>query len=329
MKRLPQVLCLGEVLFDCLADQPGQPLTAVTSWTPYLGGAPANVAAALVKLGTPAAFLGCVGDDAVGKRAIAELAAAGIDLQGIQVHPQAPTRQVYVTRSAQGDRTFAGFGQQLATTVFADTHLQAAQLPEFLFATASYLVLGTLELAYPHSRAAIWQAVELAKRQGVKILVDVNWRPIFWPEPDLAPELIQALLQQADFWKLSQEEAEWLFQTTEPDAILKQVATVPTGVLITAGEQGCTYAIGERVGQVPAFPVAVVDTTGAGDGFVAGFVHQLCLHENKLLTDPELIRRMVLYASAVGALTTMKPGAIAAQPTATAVEAFLAAQSML
>ncbi|MDY7015050.1 MAG: PfkB family carbohydrate kinase, partial [Cyanobacteriota bacterium] len=59
----PRVLCLGEILFDCLADQTGRSLDAVESWTPYPGGAPANVACALTKLGTPSAFMGCVGQD--------------------------------------------------------------------------------------------------------------------------------------------------------------------------------------------------------------------------------------------------------------------------
>jgi fructokinase len=67
----------------------------------------------------------------------------------------------------------------------------------------------------------------------------------------------------------------------------------------------------------------VKDTTGAGDGFVAGFIHQLCQHGLKCLATPEAAKNVVKYASAVGALTTTKPGAIAAQPTASEVEAFL------
>jgi len=96
--------------------------------------------------------------------------------------------------------------------------------------------------------------------------------------------------------------------------------------LVTSGEKGCAYCLSENEGRVPAFSVEVVDTTGAGDSFVAGFVHQLCQLGIHSLADPETAKKVVTYASAVGALTTMKPGAIAAQPTAAKVEAFLNSQ---
>jgi fructokinase len=106
----PRVLCLGEILFDCLADQLGRSLEDVESWTPYPGGAPANVACALVKLGTSAGFVGCVGEDEPGNQLVQLLQDIGVDSTGIQRHPTAPTRQVYVVRSEKGDREFAGFG---------------------------------------------------------------------------------------------------------------------------------------------------------------------------------------------------------------------------
>ena len=106
-----RVLCLGEILFDCLADQLGLKLEEVKSWTPYPGGAPANVACALVKLGTTAGFIGAVGEDEPGNALVKLLQDVGVDTTGVQRHPTAPTRQVYVTRDLAGDRTFAGFGQ--------------------------------------------------------------------------------------------------------------------------------------------------------------------------------------------------------------------------
>jgi fructokinase len=93
--------------------------------------------------------------------------------------------------------------------------------------------------------------------------------------------------------------------------------------LVTAGEKGCSYCISENEGKIPAFRVDVEDTTGAGDGFVAGFVNQLCKEGIKSLADREIAKKVVTYASAVGAMTAMKPGAIAAQPTNAEVEAFL------
>jgi fructokinase len=325
----PRVLCLGEVLWDCLADQPGQPRESVSSWTRYLGGAPANVACALVKLGTPSAFIGCVGEDAAGKAIIEQLQALGVNIQGIQQHPQAPTREVFVTRTLTGDRQFVGFNGE-DSAEFADTRLAAEYLPQALFAGADYLVLGTLELAYPQTCQAIHAAIALAKQHHLKIFVDVNWRPIFWTDAEEARSLINQLLQQTDLLKLSEEEAEWLFSTADPAAIYQQwSAASPSrtepglGILVTKGEQGCAYWLAGHQGEVPAFAVNSVDTTGAGDSFVAGFLHQLCMHSTASLSDPLQARQIVEYASAVGALTTTKPGAIAAQPTAAEVVAFL------
>lgn len=316
-----RVLCLGEILFDCLADRAGRALEEVESWTPYPGGAPANVACGLVKLGTKSGFIGCVGEDEPGNALVQLLQNVGVDVAGVQRHPTAPTRQVYVLRSQTGDRSFAGFGNY-NTTEFADTRLQAADLPVKLLEEAEFLVLGTLELAYPQSRVAISQALHIAEQHFVKILVDINWRPVFWPHPDLAPHVIQDLLKRVDFLKLSEEEAEWLFGTIDPGAIAHKLNHCE-GVLVTAGEKGCAYYLAENQGELPAFSVDVVDTTGAGDSFVAGFVHQLCQHGIKSLSDADTAKRIVTYATAVGALTATKPGAIAAQPTAAEVEDFL------
>lgn len=317
----PRVLCLGEILFDRLADQLGRSREQVESWTPYPGGAPANVACSLVKLGTPSGFIGCVGKDEAGEELVQLLQRQGVDITGVQRHPTAPTRQVDVVRTMTGDRIFAGF-TGYDTTEFADAYLQVSDLPRQLFEAADFLVLGTLELAYPNSGASVHKALQLAEQYDVKVLLDVNWRPVFWSNPEIAPQIIQKLFKQVDFLKLSKEEAELLFNVTDPGAITYRLDSVE-GVLVTDGENGCAYCLSENEGNIPAFSVKVVDTTGAGDSFVAGFVHQLCQLGVNSLTDAQTARRVMTYASAAGALTTMKPGAIAAQPTATEVEAFL------
>jgi len=317
----PQVICLGEVLFDSLANQPGRALEDVTSWTAYPGGAPANVACALVKLGTPAAFIGCVGSDGEGDTLVDLLASIGVDLQGVQRHPTAPTRTVFVTRTEEGDRQFAGFGNR-PTSEFADAFLAAEHLPIHLFSSAQYLVLGTLEMAYPTTEAAVQKALEVAGQHPIQVLMDVNWRPMFWDNPDAAPDIIRGLLPQVHYLKLSAEEADWLFGTRDTAAIATQLPHL-RGVLITDGERGCTYSIAGHAGTVAAFQVDVEDTTGAGDAFVAGFLHQLCQEGEALMQSADSVRQWITYAAAVGALTTMRAGAIAAQPTQREVEAFL------
>ena len=317
----PRVLCLGEILYDLISDELGVPYAQVKSWTAYPGGAPANVACSLVKLETPAGFIGCVGEDEPGEKLVTLLKDIGVNTAGIQRHSTAPTRQIYVIRTETGDRQFVGFGDR-QTSEFADTFLKADELPVNLFDAADYLVLGTLEMAYETTRQAIEQALELADQHQVKTVLDVNWRPMFWSDVGEAKTQIKAMLHQVDFLKLSDDEADWLFETTDPGVIAYRLDGIE-GVVVTAGEHGCAYCLSESEGKVPAFAVDVEETTGAGDSFLAGLLHQLCQQGIQCLSQPSIARDIVTYASAVGALTATRPGAIAAQPTQAEVEAFL------
>ena len=320
-RRPAKVICLGEILFDCLADEIGKPISEVRSWTAYPGGAPANVACALAKLGTPSAFIGCVGKDKQGQALVSLLESIGVGISGVQYNENRPTRQVYVTRTEQGDRAFAGFGGQ-RTDQFADAYLQADLLPRELFLDADYLVLGTLELAYPQTRTAIMRALDLALEYHLKIILDVNWRPIFWLDQQQALTLIQDLWQYVDFLKLEVEEAQWLFDTADAGAISYRLGSVE-GVLVTNGADRVSYCLTDNEGTVNPIPLTVKDTTGAGDAFLAGFIDQLCRQSLQKLHDPQVALDMVNYACAVGSLTTTKSGAIEAQPSPAEIAALL------
>ena len=309
------VICLGEVLFDLLANESGVSREDVKSWTPLPGGAPANVACALVKMGDRSRFIGCVGNDEAGLKLVAKLASEGLDLTGLQHHPTAPTRQVYVVRTHDGDRVFGDFGE-IATDKFADTQL--SQVPSELFTSVDFLILGTLALAYPHSAASTWQAVEFAETFGVKIMVDINWRPTFWTSLTSAIPPIKQLLSQADYVKFAREEAELIYGETSPQILCKYLPKA-VGIFVTDGGNVCRYWLNGFAESQPAFAVTAIDTTGAGDAFVAGLLHQLGLKRS----SAEIVR----YAAAAGALTTLKPGAIDAQPTNAEICRFLSEYS--
>ena len=317
-----KVICLGEVLFDCIAKDLGASLAEVKSWTRYVGGAPANVASALVKLGTSAAFIGCVGKDTLGDDACFYLAQQGVETNGIQRTSQFSTRQVYVLRSDSGDRSFAGFSEPSPHT-FADTCLEANKLPETMFKQAEYLVIGTLGLAYPSSKAAILKALELATKYDLQVVLDVNHRPVFWQDLTTAKPLIQQILPKVDYLKLAKEEALWLLATTDASQISNTFNSL-RGVVITDGSAMVNYCFQQHVGSIKPQSVEVKDTTGAGDGFVAGLIHQLSNYKITDLDNPQTFAEIITYACAVGSLVTTQEGAIASQPTATQVKQFLA-----
>jgi len=318
---MPRVICLGEVLIDQIAEDIGVPYDQVSSWKPYFGGALANVACGLAKLGTPVSLISCIGQDAAGNDLLKQLGAAGVETSGVQVHPQSTTREVYVTRDAHGDRSFARFNGD-ANTVFADTLMSAEHLPEHLFSDAKFLVLGTLGLANPQTSRAIGRALKLAEQNFVKVIVDVNWRAMFWKNPEQVAKLLPVLLKYTDFLKMTEDEAKLLFRLTSPAAIAQAYSHLE-GILITNGDQDCRYYLGEKQGKHPVYPVHSIDTTGAGDAFLAAFIHKIYHRPLTHLLDPKFTDEVIGYACAAGALTTLGMGAITAQPSDRQIREFL------
>ncbi|CAN0245116.1 unnamed protein product, partial [Ectocarpus sp. 8 AP-2014] len=178
----------GEILFDCIAnpEAAGWELGRVeesAAWTPYPGGAPANVACALAKLGVPASFVGAVGRDEEGDKLLQVLESSGVGTELAARVDDRPTRTVMVTRGMDGDRTFAGFGGGKASDSFADCEHRLSESEEMakgLLEPGSWLVQGTLGLAYPGSCESHVCLAEWAKEAGAVRYLDINWRPVFW-----------------------------------------------------------------------------------------------------------------------------------------------------
>lgn len=312
------ILSLGEVLFDCLQN------TTTNEMNAYMGGAPANVACGVVNLGIPAGFLGAIGDDADGSLIRQNLEAVGVDLRGLQVAQDWPTRRVLVHHDVTGDRRFVGFLPQDCSQ-FADEGLRGDDLPQELLAEADYLVVGTLGLAAASTAAAMYQAVAAIQQRGGKVMVDLNWRPIFWADEIAAIPEIKDFLKQADYLKLSREEADLFFSDSDPQAIGQELwgDRPDAAVVITDGPGPTTYAWQGHKGTIDPFQVRPVDTTGAGDGFVAGWLYGLVQGTPDQFSDPQWQQDCLTFASAVGAYITLKPGAIAAQPSLDQVKQFL------
>lgn len=324
---------------DCLADQLGKPKEEVSSWSPYPGGAPANVATGLSKLGAKSILLAALGDDDLGAQFSQLLQERGVVTEYIQLLKDHPTRDVLVTRSLDGDRTFAGFGKT-DTENYADAHALSSHLPFDLIASADALVTGTLGLAYEKSAECHYKAVETANSKGhCIVIIDVNWRPVFWTIPPEEARLkIKDYITQADILKVTDEEACWLWGMSAEDAlehpehVLSKAASKTKGVLVSAGEKGSAYAFRAPGGKssvsgcVPVMDVKVVDTTGAGDSYLSGFIFYTLMAGglDHLVADPDKLRRAVEFATACGAVTCRKPGAIDAQPTLHDVEELLA-----
>ncbi|KAI7846208.1 hypothetical protein COHA_000278 [Chlorella ohadii] len=328
------VASLGEALYDCLADQIGVPVDKVESWTPYPGGAPANVATGVARLGAGALFVSAIGNDDLGDDFVALLQKRGVDTSAIQ-RVERPTRDILVTRKPDGDRQFAG-PRRTSTPTATWTHPPACfpGNPNFLIdLAADALVTGTLGLAGGPTADAMRQAVAAAREGGhTTVVIDVNWRPVFWDDEAAAKSAVLDYIQQAHILKVTDEEAEWLFGIPPDQALAHPERVLEReqgwrGVLVSAGEKGSAYAFRAPGGKLDMSGVVpVADTTGAGDAYLAGFLFYMLLSGglDSLVADPGKLRRGVEFATACGAFTCTKPGAIDAQPTAADAEALLA-----
>lgn len=312
----PTVLCLGEVLIDFIANTPGS-LQTVASFLKCPGGAPANVAVGLTRLGISCGLISKVGADPFGDFLIKCLKENDVDTDGVTRTNQAPTALAFVALSDTKEPDFFFYRNPCA-----DLLLREDELPENWFQHAQFLHVGSVSLTQDPSRRATITAVKLAKQNGMNVSFDPNIRLDLWAKG--LPEcrrIIRQLLSHTDVFLPSQEELSILMDTTDLEKAVSQVLKLgPQFVCVKQGLNGALLVYKEADGvikkiQRPAYKVDIVDTTGAGDGFNAGFIAGL-VQKKKLSEALE-------FANAVAALVITQKGAMTALPTLEQLTQFL------
>lgn len=330
--RAPQVICFGEIFHDLQSRTPDANEGNVDDWDVFMGGCPSNVAGCLAALGTPVAFVGNVGDDRTGKACIDEMRSRNVDMSYVSIVPFRSTRRVYVRRTSSGERNFVGYDGDNQS--FADTaHINVDALPNALFSSARVFVTGTMGLAFPGSEISVLDAIKKAKANNLMVVIDVNWRDRIWAHvSDSDARLkIRNILKSADVIKASLEDIAFLLgedfllgAILDPQIVREALGAGKHGLIITAGEKGACYVFdqsgsnGRNVsGRVNAFvpPTGVVDTTGAGDAFVAGFLSELVNEAQasslpSCFSDADVVRRIMTFAVNVAGVVVGGTGAI-------------------
>lgn len=317
------VVCLGELLIDMFPSEVGKRLVEVEAFRPKPGGAPANVAVGLARLGIHSAFIGKVGDDAFGHHLVKILAAEKVETRGMRFDKEARTTMAFIASPDENTAEFVFYRNP-----GADMLLTPAELDHTLLSETKALHFGSLSLVDDPIRAAALEAIKLTRNAGGLISLDVNYRPTLWDSEEAAYRSVTAVLPSVNLVKVNEVELKLLSGTKELAEGSKALLQMgPQVCVITLGGQGSYFAVGEEGGFVPSFAVKTVDATGCGDAFVAGLL--ACLVRDQpwrdQLTAPRM-RENLVYANAVGALTAMTQGAIPALPTANMVDEFLAQQ---
>ena len=332
-QKAPKVLCFGEALIDRLGS-PGIDPFRDRDAKDCLGGAPANVACALAKLGAEVAFLGNLGDDKIGNRFKKLMLERGIDISCLNIDSQLPSRVVMVRRDLYGERSFDGFAGNEGSG-FADEYISLNLIRKhwsFISGEADWLVVGTIPLAANQSSESLWWCIKQASLHDIQIAIDINWRPVFWNSQaksnespsDAQRELIKPLLEMASLIKLSKEEAIWFFNTNDPYRISISLPKRPD-IVVTDGSNPILWSLKGFNGQTnPVTSISVIDTTGAGDAFTAGLIFKLIQQRFRANSDLVELNKIVLFAASCGAIVCTAPGAIESQPNYYQVEEFLA-----
>ncbi len=323
-----KVICIGEALIDRIRNKSNH------GFTDFLGGAPANVACALRKLKIDSTFIGSLGNDEFGRKFITQFDQLGVNLDFLHLDNDSSTRVVKVDRDQFGDRFFSGF-EESSHSFFADEVLSKKLIEkeilnlEKTFPEIKYLVTGTILLSSPISAETIFFLVEQANKFEVKIIIDLNWREVFWNHSSFSSEisnaarvnLIKNFLNHANVLKLAKEEATLFFEDENPLLISQQLSNRPD-VIITDGKNPISWYINGFQG-ITETPTAqkIVDTTGAGDAFLAGFISKLI--SSGYPSNELEIEDCIKFAGVCGLLTCLGEGAIEQQPYYEKVNKFL------
>jgi fructokinase len=318
----PVVVCLGEVLTDFVALDGALPLQQATNFHKAAGGAPANVAVALARLGTAVAFIGKVGGDTFGQSLRETLAGEGVDVRGLLEAPTAQTALAFVGSDGHGGREFVFYHQGMA-----DTLLRAEEVDRDLIANANIFHFGSVTLAAEPSRTATAVAARWAHEHGCMVSFDPNVRLELWDSPRHALDSMIEILRMVDVVKVSSDELAFLTGTSDASEACRILRDHgPALAIVTVGGGGSYYQTATSAGHVPGITVQSVDSLGAGDAFVAGLLAGLSAHsDSTVLRDAASLVPKLRFANAVGAITTTHYGAIPALPTRAQVESVLQA----
>lgn len=308
--RLFDVTALGELLIDFTENgtsSQGNPLLEANP-----GGAVCNVLAMLGRLGKKTAFIGKVGQDMFGTQLKNAVEEVGIDTRALFMDEEVHTTLAFVHTYPDGDRDFSFYRNP-----GADMMLTKDEVPADLIQNSRLFHFGTLSSTHEGVREATRHALEIAKDAGCIITFDPNLRPPLWKSLEDAKREMEYGMTKCDVLKISDNEVEFLFGTTDYDkgaALIREKYNIPL-VLITMGKEGSrAYYKDMRVEAAPFLQENTIETTGAGDTFCASILNYVLEHGLESLTEENLLE-MLTFANAAASLITTRKGALRVMPS--------------
>jgi fructokinase len=308
------VTTFGELVIDLVP----LPTPAGLAYLAKAGGAPANVAAGVARLGPRAAMISKIGTEVFGKAALAALQATGVETASIIRSPEHNTAIAVVSETASGEADFSFYRENCA-----DSNLSRSEVSAELIASSKVFHVGTLPLATRASAAAQRHALSIAKANGIRVSADPNFRAAFWRDSERMRSAGLEVIGAANIVKVSAAElrtltghrdlAEGARALWHPELIM---------LAVTKGSAGADIFTRDEAVSVPGFTVSVVDTVGCGDAFTASLLVGL-LDASFEVGSVETLREIAVRCCASGAIIATRSGALENMPTTDEITHFL------
>ncbi len=303
------VWVLGDAVIDLVPENSN-------SYLKCPGGAPANVAVGIARLGGKSAFIGRVGQDSFGRFMQQVLQQENVDTRAMTLDTEHRTSTVVVDLDQHGERTFT-----FMVVPSADLFLQHTDLPQFK--SNQWLHLCSIALSQEPSRSTAFEAMRRIKADGGWVSFDPNIRADIWRQPQELLPCLQQALQLADVVKLSREELDFICPQQDIATAMEQVMADYSCklLLVTLGAEGVWVHNRRKLQKYASRKITPIDTTGAGDAFVAGLLAALSKQPN--WQQSQDLSAAIDQAQACGALATSAKGAMTALPNAQELAHFL------
>ncbi len=311
---MARVVCFGEALIDFLnTSSSAEDGLRISRFAQYPGGAPANAAVAVSKLGGDAAFVGQLGEDRFGDFLLESLQAYGVDTSLVLRHPSAPTALAFVFLDDSNDRHF-----EFVRQATADLVMRSDQVSDAWFPPNSMLHLCSNTLTDDAIAEVSRHVVSTARQHGSTISFDVNLRHNLWGSGQANADVVNAIARSADIVKLAQEELDYLGDGDDQAYLEALFDSGVTLVVVTDGEHAVRACRSNTEIIIQPPPVDVVDTTGGGDAFIGALLFGLSRADDALACarDDAALQEVLRLAVKCGAIAVSRPGAFPAFPAA-------------
>lgn len=305
---VPDIVTLGEAIIDFTYSE--TPDGIFYKQNP--GGSPANIAAAVKRLGVHSAYIGKIGTGIFGAYIGNVLSDLGIDTTGIIHDRERLTALAFIRTLPTGKREFTFYRDSSA-----DKNLRYNEINMRLIDECKILHFGALLLESEPSRSAVTNAVEYAKEHGKIVSYALNYRDTLWPDADNAAIAMRSVLSFVDILKVSEDELELLSDSSNLlPSIYKLLKYGIKVIIVTQGAKGCILATTKGIREIRPYKTEIVDTLGSGDSFLGAFLTRI----NKLPSvleeiDLDALEEFAKFSNAAGAVCASRIGAIPAMPT--------------